>query len=154
MATGSYMTPIYSPSQSEVLGDLHNSSKLSTPYIFLSYMAQPVFKELQNCEIFQGIELFTCSEVKSNSPPCTLSLKDYSKNRRVDGTRYRQDLQPQLLLVSRQYRQDLKIQQKFYFSPNSPKTASPRSTTEVIPRFPPALPKRPRQYQTAPSSFS
>ncbi|GFX28118.1 hypothetical protein TNCV_424451 [Trichonephila clavipes] len=61
-------------------------------------------------------ELLTCSEVKPNSPPCMLSLKDYSKNRRVDGTQSRQDLQPQLLLVSCQYRQDLKIQQIFLFA--------------------------------------
>ncbi|GFY16330.1 hypothetical protein TNCV_2349751 [Trichonephila clavipes] len=57
------------------------------------------------------------------------------------------DGKPQLLLVSRQYRQALKIQQKYSFSSSSPKTASPRSTTEVIPRFSPALPKRPRQHQ-------
>ncbi|GFW64438.1 hypothetical protein TNCV_812731 [Trichonephila clavipes] len=116
-----------------------HSSKISTSYIFS--------KELQNCEIFQAIELFTCNGVKSNSPPCTLNLKDYSKKNRVDGTRSRQDLQLPLLLVSRQYLQDLKIQQKSSFSPNSLKTASSRSTTEVIPRFLPAMPKRPRQQQ-------
>ncbi|GFW90175.1 putative gypsy-29-i dr [Trichonephila clavipes] len=87
-------------------------------------------------EAFWERELFTCSEVKPNSPPCTLSLKDYSKNRRVDGTRSRQNLQPQLLLVSCQHRQDLKIQQKSSFSPNSQKSTSPRPTTEVIPRQP------------------
>ncbi|GFX95063.1 hypothetical protein TNCV_3605221 [Trichonephila clavipes] len=76
-----------------------------------------------------------------------ISLKDYSKNRPVDGTQSRQDLLPQLLLVSRQYRQALKIQQKSSFSPSSPKTVSPCSTTEVIPRFSPTLPKRPHQHQ-------
>ncbi|GFS68076.1 hypothetical protein TNCV_1362951 [Trichonephila clavipes] len=76
-----------------------------------------------------------------------MNPKDMLKKRRVSPSqRFRQEPLPLLLLVSRQYRQDLKIQQKSSFSPSSPKTTSPRSTTEVIPRFSPALPKRPRQY--------
>ncbi|GFX53015.1 hypothetical protein TNCV_3228831 [Trichonephila clavipes] len=142
------MPPFQSPPKCGLKGGTLNILlNYQLPTSFYLIWRSRFSKELQNCDIFQAIELFNCRKVKPNSSPCTLSLKDYSKNRRVDGTRSRQDLQPQLLLISRQYRQALKIQQKSSFSPSSPKTALPHSTTEVIPRFSPALPKRPRQHQ-------
>ncbi|GFW07991.1 hypothetical protein TNCV_2977601 [Trichonephila clavipes] len=116
---------------------MRSSCSFYFPILFFTYRSDWSYVALQ----------LDHSPSNENKISAVSNLKDYLKNHRVDGTRSRQDLQPQLLLVSRQYRQALKIQKKSSFSPSSPKTASPCSTTEVIPRFSPALPKRPRQHQ-------
>ncbi|GFV02414.1 uncharacterized protein TNCV_1023421 [Trichonephila clavipes] len=76
MATGSYMTPIYSRSQSEVLGDLHNMSDVTHHMRLLILCAKMSEKLPKNT----GIAPQSCDTFVALPPATALNCVVFGKN--------------------------------------------------------------------------